>query len=339
MSREDFSRVSDLGPLPAMLTAEVGSSALSRAFQEQGVNLGVLDNPLQFIPTRDLCGLHEWAVRLAGDTTFGFRLAKAFTIRELGPLGEFVINSDTLQTMIERLVAALPLHLGGGSVALEQMDGTARYIFRSPFGSVLGARYAGARSVFGMIELVRWFVGPNWLPQAIEVEYGPQPANSPLEDHFDLPVHYNRPSYALLFPSDLLATPNPVQKPIEQSMTLLELAAALRMEPPRTITEAVRTVLSLRLLDGADDIDGTARKLGIGPRSLQRALNSEGTSYRDTLVGVRTDRATELLRTSSASISDIARSLGYSSASHFTRAFIKRTGVPPSKLRKVEARA
>jgi AraC-like DNA-binding protein len=54
-------------------------------------------------------------------------------------------------------------------------------------------------------------------------------------------------------------------------------------------------VIAAHLADDGLSLAAVARTLALSPRSLQRRLAEEGTSWRDLVDGVRRDRATALL--------------------------------------------
>jgi AraC-like DNA-binding protein len=69
-------------------------------------------------------------------------------------------------------------------------------------------------------------------------------------------------------------------------------------------------------------------------RTLRRKLTDEGTHFQDIKDGLRRDTAIHLLSQPSLPVSGIARELGFSEPSAFTRAFRHWTGVSPSSYRK-----
>jgi two-component system response regulator YesN len=50
---------------------------------------------------------------------------------------------------------------------------------------------------------------------------------------------------------------------------------------------------------------------------------------------VRIDRAKELLRETSLSVSEVCEAVGYSDRKHFTKTFHKMTGVNPAEFRRL----
>jgi AraC-like DNA-binding protein len=71
----------------------------------------------------------------------------------------------------------------------------------------------------------------------------------------------------------------------------------------------------------------TAKKLALSGRSLQRELNSRGTSYREELDRLRREIALEMV--AREPISDIVAFLRFSESSAFYRAFHRWTGKAP----------
>ena len=86
--------------------------------------------------------------------------------------------------------------------------------------------------------------------------------------------------------------------------------------------------------------DAMARFAGVSARHLDRLFaEHRGTSFLDDYQLLRLEHADRLLRQSALSISEIAFATGYSSSSHFTRAYRRRFGAPPSAARPRRARS
>lgn len=76
-----------------------------------------------------------------------------------------------------------------------------------------------------------------------------------------------------------------------------------------------------------------AQRLETAPRTLQRALSSEGTSFSDLVDGLRVEEAMRLLGSSELSVTQIGYVCGFADTSHFSRRFKKRVGRSPSQYR------
>lgn len=80
-------------------------------------------------------------------------------------------------------------------------------------------------------------------------------------------------------------------------------------------------------------LERAASEFGMTPRTLMRRLQDEGSSFQSIKDDLRCDLAILNLQTTSESIEEISRALGFSSAANFHRAFKKWTKQTPSQLR------
>jgi AraC-like DNA-binding protein len=119
----------------------------------------------------------------------------------------------------------------------------------------------------------------------------------------------------------------------EEILTLSDLPSLMGVTPPRTMEDFVRAALRTQLVQGDLSIDSVACHLSIGPRTLQRRLRLEGTSFREVKERFVKERAQALLSGSDLSMDAIARSVGYSEPNNFGRAFRNWTGLSPSSYR------
>jgi AraC-like DNA-binding protein len=87
------------------------------------------------------------------------------------------------------------------------------------------------------------------------------------------------------------------------------------------------------MIDRRFDLEGVARKLNLGVRTLQRRLDRDGLGYRTILNQVRCQLAADLLAQTDHSVTEIALALGYEDPAHFSRAFARATSLPPSRYR------
>jgi AraC-like DNA-binding protein len=120
---------------------------------------------------------------------------------------------------------------------------------------------------------------------------------------------------------------------------LIEHAEALRkrIHVGADLTGEVRAALLDRLLEGDCEMTSISRHLGNHPRTLRRRLKEEGTSFQALLDDARREHALRLLQT--ASVTEVALSLGFSETSAFTRAFRRWMRLPPRAYRARQAAA
>jgi AraC-like DNA-binding protein len=99
------------------------------------------------------------------------------------------------------------------------------------------------------------------------------------------------------------------------------------------LAEKVERTLWESMKDGDLSLDHVASALAMSPRTLQRRLRAEGTSFHDMRDGFRHELAVDLLKENALSIYEVAYLLGYSESSNFYRAFRRWEECSPRQFR------
>jgi AraC-like DNA-binding protein len=115
-------------------------------------------------------------------------------------------------------------------------------------------------------------------------------------------------------------------------------AIAARLPSNGGIASEVRRALASRVTGGNTGIQVVARQLGTTPRTLQRRLAEQRSSYQELLDATRQEAAAGYLAHSTLSICEIAYLLGYSEAAAFHRAFKRWNDETPQAFRARERR-
>ncbi|MBI1297604.1 helix-turn-helix domain-containing protein [bacterium] len=100
-----------------------------------------------------------------------------------------------------------------------------------------------------------------------------------------------------------------------------------------TVRERVRACLMEILAGGEYTMADVAKRLAISPRTLQRHLAQEGTTFQNELNSLRAELARHYLTNSHYSGAEISFLLGYQDANSFFRAFHAWTGQTPETVR------
>ena len=98
--------------------------------------------------------------------------------------------------------------------------------------------------------------------------------------------------------------------------------------------QRVRQIVRLLLPHGCPDVRIAAHAVRTSTRTLQRRLSEAGLTFVGVVQQVRCAGARRMLRDPDRKITDIAHELGYSDPAHFTRAFTRWTGIPPTTFRR-----
>jgi len=99
------------------------------------------------------------------------------------------------------------------------------------------------------------------------------------------------------------------------------------------IVESVRTIVRQLLPTGAATLDVVADQFNLHPKTLQRRLTEEDTTFAALVDQVRKDAAERYLRSTGISLTHLARELGYAEQSVLTRSCKRWFGTGPAAYR------
>jgi AraC-like DNA-binding protein len=166
------------------------------------------------------------------------------------------------------------------------------------------------------------------------------PAHRPaLEAHFGCPVEFGAPRNRLVFNRQTIEQPFACHNPELLAQVIPRLEEALLDDLRyQSVSEQVKGLFRSRLSMQNPSIQSVSGDLCLSPRTLQRRLASEGTSFRQVVDSVRREIAAHYLRASTLEIKEIAFLLGYEEASSFNRAFVAWEGMSPGLWRQTVGR-
>ncbi|MCB1310350.1 MAG: helix-turn-helix transcriptional regulator [Sedimentitalea sp.] len=135
---------------------------------------------------------------------------------------------------------------------------------------------------------------------------------------------------SVVVPCAVLGHPCPVDPDVSSGEGLASLRGEAGLAAAAMIREIVKTYLRDRPLRVAE----LAEILGTSERSLQRHLAALDLSFAQLDAEARYQVACEMLARADLQVADVAFATGYENPSHFTRAFRRVAGVPPSAYRR-----
>ena len=173
-----------------------------------------------------------------------------------------------------------------------------------------------------LLSLFRAYLPPSWRPLRVELDTDRPSQAGLFEDVFQCPVLFNAPAVTVVTERHhLSASPRRAASPI---VTIEDVARDRRGGAPRELLDIVVEQIRAQVLTGSVSIDSAARSIDTSVRTLQRELNRAGTDFRSLAGAARAQRAIELLRATSGSVTRVSAELGYSSPANFARAFRQR---------------
>lgn len=272
------------------------------------------------------------ADRALGDDDLGIHLAESgVSAGSFGVVGFLVRASTTVGEALARAQQFHRLVKDRGRLELVQTPAGATVIDAPEADRALWPRAIAELSIANYVHLARTWTGMRIVPREVRFQHARPRDTRELERFFGCKLRFDQRDNALVLSRDLLALPFTTSEP--ELGAYLESAAASRLAqlPAPSLVDEVRAAIGDELRCGEVDIERVARRVGITPRSLQRRLRDEGTSYRELVDAIRHHRALDLIRRG-VPFGDIAEHLGFSEARAFRRAFRRWTGLVPSAI-------
>jgi AraC-like DNA-binding protein len=295
-----------------------------------------LDTYEAMIPVGTLARVLEAAAAELGRPDLGLLLAEQQDTGVLGPLSIALKNSADLGEALDTATRFLFVHSPALRVErIADPEGRA---------GTIGLLYAAGGPAPASAQLVDLGLG---LFHRITVllaggHYGlrsvhlPHPALAPASryvEHFGADVRFERPAAVLRVPQRLLATELPDRNPILREITLDYLATHFT-DPGRSTSDQVRQVLTRSLGSAPVRIGAVARLLAVPPRTLQRRLAAESTTFDAILDEVRRATAERLITGTDLPLAQVTALVGFTEQSALTRAAHRWFGRSPRALRR-----
>jgi AraC-like DNA-binding protein len=206
-------------------------------------------------------------------------------------------------------------------VQLETSDGTT-WVRLDVQPALRAFRPAADARLAALLSICREIAATSITPVAVQFPYRKPADVREYERFFQAPLEFGALATAFALDSADLNRPVALS---DDALTgyLDQLASQVlkELETERTVADQVRRVLWRELSERVPEISRVARSLALTPRTLQRRLREENTTFSGVLEQLRRDMAPELLRDGRMAVAEVAFLLGYEDASSFHRAF------------------
>jgi AraC-like DNA-binding protein len=147
-------------------------------------------------------------------------------------------------------------------------------------------------------------------------------------------LQFDHEADELAYDLDTLALPLLTADASLQEVVESHARGLLEKFPDQTSLDLrLRTAICEELRQGRLSLERVALRLGTPPRTLQRRLKTEGISFAERVDSLRRELAERYLRDRRLGVQETAFLLGFSDVSAFHRAFVRWTGLTPSRYR------
>ncbi len=290
----------------------------------------------EMIPLRYQVSLYELLVNKLGDPIVGLHVGELYNVAAMGIVGQLIQNCRTLQQALEKSIEYFNLISNGFEMIMKHEPDSFRLIFRldqglqqlHPVGShqlILGSMVYAYKEIY-------YLTGKHIEPTAAAIVFdaestemlrllGKQPAVNAKENY-------------LSFNNEILQTP--ITHSDYELLMILEQVACDRMSVQQSdnmvFTHQIERMIYSLIDPAFPSIQEIASNLNTTPRSIQRKLKDEHTSYATILEKIKKELAVTYLK-KDLSIKEVSYLMGYAEPSSFVSAFKKWFGHTPVKYK------
>jgi AraC-like DNA-binding protein len=249
-------------------------------------------------------------------------------------LGYLLMSSPMVREGLERALSYQRVVFGGQWIAL--IDRGASTLIRldltdiDPSHTAVETEY---RAVI-ILKLLDWVTAIDFRVSEARFRHRPAGDRSEYERILNCPVKFQSTESELVVSRASLDQPSIHANP--------EIAVVHQQHAERhpadledqSVTRKVKTILMAQLDRGPSVLSEVACSLYMSPRTLQRRLAEEGTSFSETLDSLRRDLCLQHLERRGPALAEIAYVAGFSDDSAFNRAMRRWTGQTPLQYRR-----
>ena len=307
----------------AMLKRAVFESRLVTASKRE-VSLNVLGE------------LFEFAARETEDDRFGFEFAGWLEPGHFGLLEHLLLSAPDINSAMRVVADYVEVTICPMQITFELSAGAA--VLEGAFAPDFTAP-SEQFADFLVALLVRRLGHAderNWRPGHVAIPRRPPADPAAHEELLGRTIEFDADRFRIAVSREVLDTPMPQVWPGLHETLLANADIALQEVQARSdfVNQVQRAIAERLLREETVRLQAVAASLHMTARALQWRLEQRGTTFDTILANVRCNTALTLLRDSSHSMSEIARKLGFSEGSAFTRWSGKQFGMSPSAYRR-----
>jgi AraC-like DNA-binding protein len=260
---------------------------------------------------------------------FGLLVGQRGGLSVLGPVGFLMQSAPDVRAALQALGRYLHVHDRGAVVGLAEEGSFASLSYTVMQPNVDGRSQVLDLAIAIGLNLMRALCGSNWLPTEVQLAHRAPADASPYRKFFGATIRFDSDRSALVFPLRWLERPNPSADPLLHRM-MEQRIRQLHALSAEDLVSQMRRLLASWVTEPRLSLDRVAAEVGMSPRTLNRRLAVEGTSFASLRDEARRDVACGLLRDTQMPAAEIADLLCYADSAAFSRAFHRWTGQAPT---------
>lgn len=301
--------------------------------QSSGISRKLLNNPeSQLAPEKELA-FWSMAVEALGGGSIGLELGQRYHSSSYGVLGLAVLTSINLKQAIETIFENVMMTWTFFALAASSERGDARFSFvrERDLGTIF--RFMSDRGLSAAHTMFSEALGERFPIRQAHLMYEEPEDSGRYEEFFQCPVAFGQKHNTLFFDENWLYRRLP-----QAEESLHRIFSAQCRKISRSLAAQVRfsEIIRYNLLDDLSRysyLENMADKLELTPRTIQRKLAKEETSFKKLVEEVRRNLSLEYLTETRLPVGEIAHRLGYRDSAGFSHAFTRWVGKSPTDFR------
>tara|TARA_R110002167_G_scaffold81834_10_gene223698 strand:- start:7096 stop:8124 length:1029 start_codon:yes stop_codon:yes gene_type:complete len=314
---------------------------ISSAIKAAGIDSLVLDNANGRIPGEQFQSLIRALLNVSNDALMGLNSSLQVQPGSYSVLGYITMSCATMGDAIERIPTYERLVGDMGVTKITQNKDSIFLSWQCAYTDKLVRQHMIDNVLASWTNFARWLANQDASPERIFLERETPKTSAEIEQYenfFKCPITFSQKESGIELAKTLLKTP--LRQPDLLLLKTLESHASQQINELESasgsfslkVAHAIRKQLNM----GQIRKELIAEEFCLSPRTLQRKLVTEGTSYQNIVDEIRLDMAKQLLNDSKIAIQDIAYNLGFSDSGSFHRRFKQWTGKTPKEFREFE---
>ncbi len=324
----------------ALWAARLGVQG-DEVIRDAGLSPQLLSDPSALLSARDYDAIACCVQRRLDDPAFALHIGEMLRTDMLDTVGLLISTATDFREGFEQFLRFKPLVNPCGDLTLTEEGTQARITCHVSPEQGLSGDFHYAEMYFSTFDNLTSALSGRPI-RVYRVEFTHDGSAYAQEFHrifgADAVIRFNADENVIVVERDILDEPLPSKAPAFNRQ-IEQLAQRLLADLPQgdTTTAAVLRILEEFMGQRILDIEEVARQLDITPRTLQRRLQDEDTTYLALRDLVRYRHAQHYLRDPALGIDRIAERLGFSEPANFYRAFKGWCGVSPGEYRRQQA--
>ncbi len=290
------------------------------------------------ISIEDTCRLMQSSIELTEDPALGLHLGQEIAVEMLDMVGMMIANAPDLRNAIQLIAEYSPLVSTLAHVELQEQGQRTRVLLHQheiPAAMRIHAIAEVCSSAFFC--MARRLLAGSFTLRCVRSRLPTPPWESEYAAVFgaDVEFIFDADEDSIEFDSCMLNLPLKRHSPGLYQQLRAQAARQLASHSPQgNTTDNVRRIIDDLMGQQLLDLPTIAERMGLTPRTLQRHLKEENTTFQAVYDGLRQQHARSYLCDGNGDIETLATILGYSEPANFYRAFKNWFGMSPGEFRR-----